>query len=247
MATPRAVDPAGPADPQPSPAHRAEWLILTERSGIAGLEVAPTATLLRVTSEASVFRTVLLADRPRVVILCVPPARPGDVDIVAAERRRRPRLRVALLNESDRVAERLDALRLGFDAALPLDLDPHELRGRLTIMADQARAPRDAHRLRVADGIDLDLDSRELRRDGSPVHLRPKEFGLMDLLARHPGRTFTRRQLLDRVWGSDRDSDPRTVDVHVRWLREKLEADPERPRLLMTVRGVGYRLDPGDR
>ncbi|MBA3851001.1 MAG: winged helix-turn-helix transcriptional regulator [Chloroflexi bacterium] len=114
-------------------------------------------------------------------------------------------------------------------------------------MADQARAPRDAHRLRVSDGIDLDLDSRELRRDGRAVHLRPKEFGLLDLLARHPGRTFTRRQLLDRVWGSDRDGDPRTVDVHVRWLREKLEEDPEHPRLLMTVRGVGYRLDRGDR
>ncbi len=244
MATPRAVD---PADPQPLPAHRAEWLILTERPGIAGLEEARTATRLRVTSESSAFRTVLLADRPWVVILCVPPARPADVDLVAAERRRRPRLRVALLNDPDRVAERLDALRLGFDAALPLDLDPHELRGRLAIMADQARAPRDAHRLRVSDGIDLDLDSRELRRDGRAVHLRPKEFGLLDLLARHPGRTFTRRQLLDRVWGSDRDGDPRTVDVHVRWLREKLEEDPEHPRLLMTVRGVGYRLDRGDR
>jgi len=214
---------------------------------MAGLEETRTATLLRVTSESSAFRTVLLADRPWIVILCVPPACPADVELVAAERRRRPRLRVALLNEPDRVAQRLDALRLGFDAALPFDLDPHELRGRLAIMAELARAPRGAHRLRVSDGIDLDLDSRELRRDGRPVHLRPKEFGLMDLLARHPGRTFTRRQLLDRVWGSDRDGDPRTVDVHVRWLREKLEADPEHPRLLMTVRGVGYRLDPGDR
>ncbi len=198
-------------------------------------------------AEASDFRTALLSERPRVVVLCVPPGSASEVDLVASERRRRPRLRVALLNGRDRVDERLDALRLGFDAALPLDLDPDELRGRLALLAEQSREPRNGHRLRIADGIELDLESRELRRDGRQSHLRPKEFGLLDFLARHPGRTFTRRQLLDRVWHQDRDGDQRTVDVHVRWLREKLEVDPEHPRLLLTVRGVGYRLDPGDR
>ncbi len=198
-------------------------------------------------AEASDFRTALLSERPRVVVLCVPPGSAAEVDLVASERRRRPRLRVALLNGRDRVDERLDALRLGFDAALPLDLDPDELRGRLALLAEQSREPRNGHRLRIADGIELDLESRELRRDGRQSHLRPKEFGLLDFLARHPGRTFTRRQLLDRVWHQDRDGDQRTVDVHVRWLREKLEVDPEHPRLLLTVRGVGYRLDPGDR
>ncbi len=198
-------------------------------------------------AEGSDFRTALLTERPRVVVLCVPPGSASDVDLVASERRRRPRLRVALLNGRDRVDERLDALRLGFDAALPLDLDPDELRGRLALLAEQSHEPRNGHRLRIADGIELDLESRELRRDGRQSHLRPKEFGLLDFLARHPGRTFTRRQLLDRVWHQDRDGDQRTVDVHVRWLREKLEVDPEHPRLLLTVRGVGYRLDPGDR
>ena len=197
--------------------------------------------------EASAFRTALLTERPRVVVLCVPPGSAADVDLVASERRRRPRLRVALLNDRDRVDERLDALRLGFDAALTLDLAPDELRGRLALLAEQTREPRNGNRLRIADGIDLDLESRELRRDGRQSHLRPKEFGLLDFLARRPGRTFTRRQLLDRVWHQDRDGDQRTVDVHVRWLREKLEVDPEHPRLLLTVRGVGYRLDPGDR
>ena len=198
-------------------------------------------------AEASAFRTALLAERPRVVVLCVPPGSAADVDLVASERRRRPRLRVALLNGRDRVDERLDALRLGFDAALTLDLDPDELRGRLALLAEQTREPRNGNRLRIADGIELDLESRELRRDGRQSHLRPKEFGLLDFLARHPGRTFTRRQLLDRVWHQDRDGDQRTVDVHVRWLREKLKVDPEHPSLLLTVRGVGYRLDPGDR
>ena len=68
------------------------------------------------------------------------------------------------------------------------------------------------------------------------------------MLAAHPGRAYTRRQLLDRVWGADHDGDPRTVDVHVRWLRSKIEAEPGRPVRLVTIRGIGYRLDrPGPR
>ena len=64
------------------------------------------------------------------------------------------------------------------------------------------------------------------------------------MLAGHPGRAYTRRQLLDRVWGADHDGDPRTVDVHVRWLRSKIEAEPGHPVHLVTIRGIGYRLDP---
>lgn len=210
------------------------------------LRPATPGVRLRLTDEPTAFRSILLAERPWLAVICVPPGSRKDLDLVASERRRRPRLRAALLNGADRVAERLDALRLGFDTALPLDLDPHELRGRLALLEDQAREPRYANRLWIADGIELDLESRDLRREGRPVHLRPKESGLLEYLARHPGRTFTRRQLLDRVWGSGRDGDHRTVDVHVRWLREKLEADPEHPQLVLTVRGVGYRLDPSD-
>ena len=64
------------------------------------------------------------------------------------------------------------------------------------------------------------------------------------MLAAHPGRAYTRRQLLDRVWGHDHEGDPRTVDVHVRWLRSKLEPQPDAPVHIVTVRGVGYRLIP---
>ncbi len=90
----------------------------------------------------------------------------------------------------------------------------------------------------------MDPTAHEVRRDGALVHLRPKEFQLLSLLAANPGRAYSRRQMLDRVWGHDHDGDPRTVDVHIRWLRSKIEARPERPVHLVTVRGVGYRLDP---
>jgi DNA-binding response OmpR family regulator len=79
------------------------------------------------------------------------------------------------------------------------------------------------------------------------VHLRPKEFGLLAMLAGHPGRAWTRRQLMDRVWGPGHAGESRTVDVHVRWLRSKIEPDPAHPVRLVTVRGVGYRLDGSHR
>lgn len=225
---------------------RADWLALTEGPEVDRLGAPPPGDRMRTTAEPATFRIALLGDRPRVVVLCMPPAASADVELVAAERRRRTSMRAVFLNRPDQVAARLEAMRMGFDAAFPLDVDPSELGGRLALIADQARPARIDHRLRVTDGVDLDLDARELRREGRPTHLRPKEFGLLEFLARHPGRTFTRRQLLDRVWRTDHDGDPRTVDVHVRWLREKLEADPEHPQLLLTVRGVGYRLDPPD-
>ena len=101
--------------------------------------------------------------------------------------------------------------------------------------------------LPVAHGVELDLVAHEVRRDALAVHLRPKEFGLLALMASHPGRAYTRQELLERVWGKGHESGVRTVDVHVRWLRTKIESDPERPAHLVTVRGVGYRLDPPER
>jgi DNA-binding response OmpR family regulator len=101
--------------------------------------------------------------------------------------------------------------------------------------------------LPVAAGVELDLLAHELRRAGRPVHVRPKEYLLLAILAANPGRAFSRRQLLDMAWDPDRDIDPRTVDVHVHWLRSKIEATPRRPAHLVTVRGFGYRLDPDAR
>lgn len=101
--------------------------------------------------------------------------------------------------------------------------------------------------LPVAAGVELDLVAHELRRAGRPVHVRPKEFLLLSILAANPGRAFSRRQLLDMAWDPDRDVDPRTADVHVHWLRSKIEATPRRPAHLVTIRGFGYRLDPDTR
>jgi two-component system, OmpR family, response regulator RegX3 len=192
--------------------------------------------------EAAVFLDQLITDHPRVALVGVPPATESVLEAVAAVRRRRPALRCVLVNEGAAVTQRLRALELGFDAAVASDIPATELGGRVALLARSG--PPSRNRLPVGNGSQLDVARACLMRNGRAVHLRPKELRLLEVLARHPGRAYTRAELLDRVWGPTRQGDPRTVDVHVRWLRAKLERDPERPLHLITVRGVGYRLDP---
>jgi DNA-binding response OmpR family regulator len=155
-------------------------------------------------------------------------------------------MRVVVLSPSAAIGQRLEALRAGADEAHPDTIDATELGARLALLEERSR-PRPTTVLAVTDETELDLAAHEVRREGTLVHLRPKEFQLLTALAAHPGRAFTRRQLLDRVWGSHHNGDPRTVDVHVRWLRSKIERSPDAPVHLVTVRGVGYRLDPDGR
>jgi DNA-binding response OmpR family regulator len=96
----------------------------------------------------------------------------------------------------------------------------------------------------VVRDLVVETTGRRVLHRGREVPLRRREFDLLAFLLRHPGRVFTRAQLLEGVWGAGHVGDPRTVDVHVRWLREKLERRPGRPTLLETIRGVGYRVRP---
>jgi two-component system response regulator RegX3 len=223
------------------------WLVLATDGPALELEgFAPASARVRAVANPALFASLLHDGRPRIAIVATPPADDDAIELVARERRRRSRLRAILLSAPDAGVSRIDALRRGYDDALPLSIDPRELAGRAALLEEQARA-RGGVGVEIADGFELDLVAHELRRDGRAVHLRPKEFQLLAMLAAHPGRAFTRRQLLDRVWGLDQVGDPRTVDVHIRWLRSKVEREPDRPVHLVTVRGVGYRLDPKQR
>jgi DNA-binding response OmpR family regulator len=245
---------------QPSPAasspgsqpvgqrHRINWLVLASDGPAARLAAERPDTGVRVVSEPRRFRDILIAERPVLVVLAQPPAGPEDLALVAEERRRRPRMRAVHLAPPAASEMRLAALALGFDDALTTETSASEIAGRLALLEERARgrAPR-GFLLSIGEDIDLDLAARELRSPAGPIHLRPKEFGLLALLASHPGRVFTRRELLDRVWGSGHSSQSRTVDVHVRWLRSKIEPDPGLPVRLVTARGAGYRFDPPQR
>lgn len=95
----------------------------------------------------------------------------------------------------------------------------------------------------VFDNLELDQSRHEVRLDGEPLQLKPKEHELLLFLARHRGMALSRDLILEHVWGWEYDSSSRTVDVHVRWLCEKIEDDPGDARRIITVRGIGYRFE----
>ena len=92
-----------------------------------------------------------------------------------------------------------------------------------------------------AGDLTVDLDRREVRRRGEEITLPARLFDLLVYFMRNRGNVLTRDQLLEKVWGYDYEGDTRTIDVHIRWLRERIEDDPANPQLIQTVRGVGYR------
>jgi DNA-binding response OmpR family regulator len=114
------------------------------------------------------------------------------------------------------------------------------------ILIRQQLAPEEertgSERMQSGDLI-IDELRREVKRDGDPLRLKPKEYELLVFLARNQGIALERDQILERLWGLECDVGSRTVDVHVRWLREKIEVDPADPKRIVTVRGVGYRFD----
>ena len=143
-------------------------------------------------------------------------------------------------------AEEIDkvlGLEIGADDYITKPFSMREFRSRV-------RAALRRSEMSQADGSDepldrgalhIDLAKRITELDGEPVQLTYVEFEILAVLARHPGRVYTRDMLLDRIWGDSAFRDQRTIDVHIRHLREKLEADPRNPEYLLTVRGVGYR------
>jgi DNA-binding response OmpR family regulator len=135
-------------------------------------------------------------------------------------------------------------LELGADDYMTKPFSVREFRSRVRALLRRATAPRHepaSDEVIQADGLRIDPARRRVDLDGEPVELTYVEFELLRTLADRPGRVFTRRALLERLWGDADYRDPRTIDVHVRHLREKLERDSRRPEYIFTVRGVGYR------
>jgi two-component system response regulator ResD len=158
--------------------------------------------------------------------------------------RARSELPVIMLTARGEEADRIVGLELGADDYITKPFSPRELAARVrTVLRRTAPSDRTEERLSFGD-IELDAGTREVRKNGEGLRLTAKEFDLLWFLASHPRRVFGRDQLMSRVWGYEAALDTGTVTVHIRRLREKVEADPSRPVHLQTVWGVGYRLVP---
>jgi DNA-binding response OmpR family regulator len=205
----------------------------------AVLEAAPDLDIVVVAPTELTRRAMDL--RSRVAVWAGPDVTAGLAALTAL-RTARSEARLLFVTPAEAEAERLAALEAGVDEAVSRPISMRELTGRIRLLLRRARPARRT-RLAVGQDIELDLDRRQLLRGDEWIHLRPKEAKLLELFARSPGRVLTREQILERVWGPNHDGDPRTVDVHVRWLRSKIEPDPHDPVWLLTVRGVGYRLE----
>ncbi len=154
---------------------------------------------------------------------------------------------IIMLTAKSEEIDKVLGLELGADDYITKPFSMREFRSRVKAalrrasLSAQAQAPGIGEETLVVGDLALDGAKRSVRVGGEPVQATYVEFEILATMLREPGRVFTREALLERVWGDSDYRDPRTIDVHIRHLREKLERDPKEPEYLFTVRGVGYR------
>lgn len=154
-------------------------------------------------------------------------------------------LPVIFLTAKGSEVDRIVGLEIGGDDYVTKPFSPRELVARVKAVLRRRDRPAPLPEVIEAGDLRLDLATREIRVRGNSIELTALEFKLLHFLAAQPRRVFSRDRLLDEVWGTDRFVTPRTVDVHIRRLREKIELEPNKPRYIQTIRGSGYRFAPG--
>ena len=158
--------------------------------------------------------------------------------------RKETRVPIIMLTAKDAEVDKVVGLETGADDYVTKPFGMPELMARVRALLRRAEPGADDAPDVVESGdLLVDLARREVQRGGSPLRLKPKELDLLGFFMRRRGRAFSREELLNQVWGYEFADDTRTVDVHVRWLRQKIEPDPAQPSRLITVRGVGYRFE----
>ncbi|MBI9043368.1 MAG: response regulator transcription factor [Anaerolineaceae bacterium] len=156
---------------------------------------------------------------------------------------------ILMLTARDDEIDRVMGLEIGADDYMSKPFSMRELLARVKAMLRRVEMIKEDHSMGekdqviIFDNLEMDLSRHELRLNGEPVLLKPKEYELLQFFLENRGRVLSRKLILERVWGWDFVGGTRTVDVHTRWLREKIEDDPRNPTRIITVRGAGYRFE----
>ncbi len=211
---------------------KASYAVVTASDGMKALEVAR-------------------ASRPDLIILDVMLPKLDGFEVCRILRKESDAPILMLTAKIDEI-DRVVGLEIGADDYVTKPFSMRELLARVRAMLRRSEmatrragpAASDVPPSPIAAGdVQVDIARHRVTVGGSPLELSPREFDLLAFLAANGGRVFSRDELLDKVWGYDYAGDTRTVDVHIRWLRQKIEADPAHPRRLVTVRGIGYKFE----
>ncbi len=193
---------------------------------------------------------VARSEKPDIIVLDVMLPNLDGFEVCRILRKEGMTMPILMLTAKVEEIDKVVGLELGADDYMTKPFSLRELLARVKAMLrrvemvrQEASLDQEALQLLKLGDIEIDLASHRVSLRESPVDLSPKEFDLLAFLAQNRGRAFSRDSLLEKVWGYDYAGDTRTVDVHIRWLREKMENDPGKPRHILTVRGVGYKFE----
>jgi len=214
----------------------------------------PIQELLRFNLEKEGYKVLIASDgaealrileekNPELVVLYI--MLPGMSGLAVLDRlRKNPKfvdLPVIMLTAKGEEIDKVLGLEIGADDYITKPFSPRELVARIRARLRRV-APAEKNNEIIWHDLHIDLQRFKVTVRGEYIELTPKEFELLRVLATHPGKVYTRDQLLERIWGYDYAGDTRTVDVHVRHLRQKIEKDPSNPEYIETLRGIGYRM-----
>ena len=189
---------------------------------------------------------VARSEKPELIVLDVMLPNLSGLDVCRILRKEMT-VPILMLTAKTEEVDKIVGLEIGADDYMTKPFSMRELLARVRAMLRRAnisesKPASEQKCLKIGD-LEIDIGRHQAFRRSVPLDLTPKEYDLLVFLARNKGFVFNREQLLEKVWGYDYAGDTRTVDVHIRWLRQKIETDPAHPRNLLTVRGAGYKLE----
>lgn len=187
------------------------------------------------------------SSKPNLVVLDIMLPKLSGLEICRILRRESD-VPILMLTAKGEEIDRVVGLEMGADDYVVKPFSMRELMARVNSMMRRSQAKTErtneqSKRIMQANNLEIDLNGHVAKLDSKPLDLKPREFDLMALLMSNKGIALTRNQILARIWGEGFIGDHRTVDVHMRWLREKIEKDPSDPKRIITIRSIGYRFE----